>query len=381
VSKTIGGLGLMDPQQQFCRNRACRAYGRKGEGHVVIHSRAERRYQCKRCRRTFAETVGTALHRLRTGQAEVVLVVTLLAYGCPVQAIVAAFGLDERTVARWQARAGAQRRRVHEHLVQAGRVELGQVQADEIRVRSVGGVLRLASAIAVSSRLWLGGDVSATRDRHLSRALLERVWASGTKRALLLCTDGLRSYPKQALRAFRPPERTGRSGHPRMLLPAGLLIAQMVKRYAQRRVVEVERRVVHGAEAAVAATLCATQGAATAVINTAYIERLNATFRARLASLTRRTRAGVHHTTTLEAGMWLVGTVYNFCCPHRGLRPARQADPVSSLRPAERTPAQAAGLTDHTWSIHELLIFPVPGVGIKKRGALPKWLRQTTRVA
>ncbi len=142
----------MDPQQQFCRNRACRAYGRKGEGHVVIHSRAERRYQCKRCRRTFAETAGTALYRLRTAHDEVAVVVTLLAYGCPIQAIVAAFGLDERTVARWQARAGAQRRRVHEHLVQAGRVELGQVQADELRVRIVGGVLWLASALAVPSR-------------------------------------------------------------------------------------------------------------------------------------------------------------------------------------------------------------------------------------
>src|SRR6266508_4726570 len=113
----------MDPHQQFCRNRACRAYGRKGEGHVVIHSRAERRYQCKRCRRTFAETAGTALYRLRTARAEVVLVVTLLAYGCPVQAIVAAFGLDERTVARYQAEAGAHCRRVHEHVVAAGRVE------------------------------------------------------------------------------------------------------------------------------------------------------------------------------------------------------------------------------------------------------------------
>src|SRR5215213_7741759 len=159
----------MDPQQQFCRNWACRAYGRTGEGHVVIHSRAERRYQCKRCRRTFAETAGTALYRLRTARDEVVIVVTLLAYGCPVQAIVAAFGLDERTVARWQARAGSQCRRVHEPLVQAGQGELGQVQADEVRVRAVGGVLWLTSAVAVPSRLWLGGDVGATRDRHLIR--------------------------------------------------------------------------------------------------------------------------------------------------------------------------------------------------------------------
>src|SRR5688572_33184087 len=112
----------MDPQQQFCRNRTCRAYGRKGEGHVVIHSRAERRYRCKRCRRTFAETVGTALHRLRTARDEVVLVVTLLAYGCPVQAIVAALGVDERTVAlagagreigRASCREGWETRAVH----------------------------------------------------------------------------------------------------------------------------------------------------------------------------------------------------------------------------------------------------------------------------
>jgi transposase-like protein len=371
----------MDPRQQFCRNRACRAYGRRGEGHVVIHSRAERRYQCKRCRRTFAETAGTALYRLRTARDEVVLVVTLLAYGCPVQAIVAAFGLDERTVARWQARAGAQARRVHEHLVQAGQVELGQVQADELRVRIVGGVLWLASAIAVPSRLWLGGVVSATRDRALIRALLDRVRACGPVRAVLLCTDGLASYPSEALRRLRLPVRTGRRGRPRSYLATGLLIAQVVKRSVQRRVTAIERRVVRGTAEAVSAALAVTQGRATAVINTAYIERLNATFRARLAPLSRRTRAGVHRRDTLDAGMWLVGAVYNLCRPHRSLRHPRQDSPSPARRWTERTPAQAAGLTDHAWSVHELLAFPVPGVGIKRRGQLPKWLRDAARAA
>ena len=69
-----------------------------------------------------------------------------LAYGCPVQAIVAAFGIDERTVGRWQRESGSQCRRIHEHLIEAGRVELLQVQADEIRVKAVGGVFWLASA-------------------------------------------------------------------------------------------------------------------------------------------------------------------------------------------------------------------------------------------
>ena len=371
----------MDPQAQFCRNRGCRAYGRTGEGHVVIHSRAARRYQCKRCRRTFAETAGTALYRLRTARDEVMIVVTLLAYGCPVQAVVAAFGLDERTVARWQTRAGSQCQRVHEHLVQAGRIDLGQVQADELRVRIVGGVLWLASAIAVPSRLWLGGVVSASRDGALIRALLERVRACGSVQGLLLCTDGLASYPSQALRLFRTAERTGRRGRPRLALPAGLLIAQAIKRSTQRRVASVEHRVVRGTADAVTAALVRTQGCLTAVINTAYVERLNATFRARLASLTRRTRAGVHRRDTMEAGMWLVGAAYNFCRPHRSLRQRQATDRAPAPRWIERTPAQAAGLTDHPWSIHELLIFPVPGVGITRRGRRPKWLRDTVRAA
>jgi len=124
----------------------------------------------------------------------VVQVVRLLAHSCPVQAVVAAFGLDERAVARYQREAGAQCRRVHEHLVQAGRVELGQVQADELRVRVVGGVVWLAMALTVASRLWLGGVVRVQRDRPLIRSVLERVRACGAWQALLLCTDGLRSW-------------------------------------------------------------------------------------------------------------------------------------------------------------------------------------------
>jgi len=348
---------------------------------VVIHSRAERRYRCKRCRRTFAETAGTALYRLRTARDEVVVVVTLLAYGCPIQAVVAAFGLDERTVARWQARAGARCRRVHEHLVQAGRVELGQVQADELRVRVVDGVLWWASAIAVPSRLWLGGVVSATRDGALIRALLERVRACGPVRAVLLCTDGLASYPSQALHLFRSPERTGRRGRPRLTLPAGLLIAQAIKRYAQRRVADVEHRLVRGTADAITAALVRTQRNPTAVVNTAYIERLNATFRARLAPLTRRTRAGVHRRETMEVGMWLVGTVYNFCRPHRSLRQRQAAGCAPARRWLEHTPAQAAGLTARRWSVDELLLCPVPGVAIKRRGRRPKWLLHAAHVA
>ena len=98
------------------------------------------------------------------------------------------------------------------------------------------------------------------------------------------------------------------------------MIAQAIKRYTRRRVVGVFRRIVRGTEAEVGARLRSTQGATTAVINTAYVERLQATFRSGLAPLARRTRAAARRRATLEAGMWLIGTVYNFCCAHRSLR-------------------------------------------------------------
>jgi hypothetical protein len=83
----------MDPRERFCHNERCWAYGRAGEGHIVIHSRKECRYRCKRCGRTFSATKGTALYRAHKPHELVVTIVTLLAYGCPPQAIVAAFSL------------------------------------------------------------------------------------------------------------------------------------------------------------------------------------------------------------------------------------------------------------------------------------------------
>lgn len=360
----------MNPQEQVCHNQRCWVYGRAGEGQIVIHSQKEKHYRCKRCGRTVSATKDTALYRVHKPHALLVTVVTLLAWGCPVQAIVATFGRDERTVADWQRRAGGQCQRVHRALVQAGQVTLSQVQADELRVRVVGNVgerraVWLAMAISVTARLWLGGVVSATRDRRLIAALLTQVRACGSVTRLLLCTDGLTSYPRQAVRVFREAVATGRRGRPRLVLPNGVCVAQMVKRYAKRRVTAVAQRVVHGCRGAVAARLLTTQG--TTTINTAYIERLNATFRGRLAPLVRRGRATVHQCATLTAGMWVVGVAYNCCTPHRSL--------------AGRTPAQAAGLTDHCWTMQELLTCPVPPPPVKHRGRPPRWLREAAHAA
>ena len=89
----------MDPTTTFCPNVACPARGQMGQGNIGIHSRKEQRFICTQCRKTFTATKGTAFYRLRTSAETVSLVVTLLAHGCPLQAIVVAFGYDERTVA------------------------------------------------------------------------------------------------------------------------------------------------------------------------------------------------------------------------------------------------------------------------------------------
>ncbi len=249
----------MDPHQQWCHNPNCRAYGRVGEGHIVIHSQKERRYRCKRCCRTFSATKDTALYRMHKPKWLVVAVVTLLAYGCPVQAIVAAFSLDERTVARWQREAGLQAKRVHEHLIEAGGVQLLQVQADEIRVKALSAIFWVACAIEVRSRLWLGGVVSKSRDRELIRCVLMRVGECGSVSKVLVVTDGLASYAKQVLHVFREPLHTGERGRPKLVLSEGIMVTRVKKCYELRRVVGVIREVVWGTEGAVHSRLEQTQ--------------------------------------------------------------------------------------------------------------------------
>ena len=98
----------MDPTTVFCPNLACSARGHIGQGNIGIHSQKDQRFICTQCRKTFSATKGTVFYRLRTAAETVALVVTLLAHGCPVQAMVAACGCDARTVAAWWARSGRQ---------------------------------------------------------------------------------------------------------------------------------------------------------------------------------------------------------------------------------------------------------------------------------
>jgi len=118
---------------------------------------------------------------------------------------------------------------------------------------------------------------------------------------------------------------------------------QVVKRCATG-LLSIERRIVQGCEDTIVGLLERTQGGG--VINTAYIERLNATFRQRLAWLALRTRHLAQQAETLMAGMFTVGCFYNFCDNHHSLR-LKLSVGRRGYRWVQRTPAMAAGLAKH----------------------------------
>jgi len=358
----------MNLEHTFCPNSACADRGKIGQGNIGVHSMKEQRCICHTCGKTFSITKGTALYRLKKPTALVVTVITLLAYGCPVPAIVAAFGLDARTVRDWLRRAGEHGSDVHTHLVERAKLNLQQVQADEIKVKTQRGNFWMAMAMMVPTRLWLGGVVSPRRDLKLIRALIEKVCGIARCRPLLFLVDGLASYVKAVQHAFRSPLRTGKVGRPRLIPWPDIAIAQVVKRRTSDGL-HITRRIVQGRPEMIRHLL----GRHT--INTAYIERLNATFRQRLACLARRTRALARTAAPLTHGMFLVGCVYNFCTDHHSLRCPLYVGRSGRVHWVQRTPAMAAQLTDHRWSVGELLAFkvpPSPFVPPKRRGRPPK---------
>jgi hypothetical protein len=138
------------------------------------------------------------------------------------------------------------------------------------------------------------------------------------------------SYIRALRETFRDLVHTGQSGRPRLRPWRNVLITQVVKRYERRCVVATERRIVDGTPVRVETLRCRSQGGE--VINTAYIERLKATFRERLAPLARRCRVLARHPLTLWHEMYLIGVVYNFCTPHASLTHAgRGTTPAMAL--------------------------------------------------
>jgi IS1 family transposase len=173
----------------------------------------------------------------------------------------------------------------------------------------------------------------------------------------LITTDGYPAYEDAILDAYGEtitPPRTGKRGRPKApykVAPAGLTYAVVEKTRAKGRVVSITTRVVFGALAAVVAAL-GISGVSKA-INTAFVERQNGTDRHRNARKARKTYRFSKDRRHHESVTYLTVYVYNFCWPVRTLRIKGDRGDWQ-----KRSPAMAAGLADHVWSIPEWLSFP-----------------------
>jgi hypothetical protein len=183
----------------------------------------------------------------------------------------------------------------------------------------------------------------------------------------LFLTDGLKEYGTACLTHFgqwmQPARRrdTGPLPHPRWIPVPQLLYAQVVKSYRHRRIVGVKYRVVFGTMARVEQILAACGWK----INTAFVERLNLDIRQRVAAVGRRVNTLCTGEEGLRHQLMVYHAYYNFCLPHASLRqPLVVPEPTNGSGSAKvwrpRTPAMAAGLTNHVWSLREVLMYRVP---------------------
>jgi len=185
--------------------------------------------------------------------------------------------------------------------------------------------------------------------------------------APLFLTDGFRAYLTALLTHcghwVQPSRRQAKGPMPKprwMPLPQ-LLYAQVVKTTRRRRLVRISRRVVFGTLEAVEHVLAASGWQ----INTAFIERVNLSIRQHVAAVGRRVATLCKGEDGLHQQLALYHVYYNFVLPHASLRQPL-AEPVKTCgtgaaklwRPC--TPAMAAGLTDHIWTLKEVLLYRVP---------------------
>lgn len=148
---------------------------------------------------------------------------------------------------------------------------------------------------------------------------------------------------------------------PRWMPLSQLLYAQVVKSYQRRRLVGVQHRVVFGTTERVQQVLLACGRK----MNTAFVERLNLDIRQRVAAVGRRVNTLCQGADGLQQQLVLFQSYHNFVLSHASLRqplagpiPTHGTGSAKVWRPW--TPAMAAGLTDHVWSLREVLLFRVP---------------------
>jgi len=376
--------------QVGCPHEACRAYGRLGSHpdhdivgcgtYTTVHGERRQMYRCEVCGQTFSETAGTVFFGLKTPTRTVCIALQELAEGLGIRAVARIHGVDPNTVLDWLRKAGQHCERLSEYLLQE--LELSQVQLDELwtfvrkKERMLSEWEKLHTEYG-DTWVWVAFDpvhklvIAVLVGDHTEEeavGLLARLRARLIQGCLpLLTSDSLPHYAQAILRVFGAwiqPLRHGQRGRhpkPRQVPPDDLHYATVHKQRQQGRVVSVSTQVVYGK----AKDFLACLGSLGQTINTSFVERMNLTLRHLLSRLHRKTLCFSKKREYLVYHLHLGLAYYHLGRYHRSLRvqlpeplPTRGAG--SPKKWEQRTPAMAAGLTNHAWSMEELLRFHVP---------------------
>jgi transposase-like protein/IS1 family transposase len=386
ITSTRGRRRHVATSQHFCPKPDCPYGGWPGWGNISANGHPSggvwRQLYCCGCQSYFLETHGTIFHGKRVAVDLIVHVIGCLAEGLGIRGTARVFEIDPNTVLGWLVEAAEHLRAFSQYFLHD--LHLTQVQLDELYtvLRAVKdqemsedeAIERLSRspswvwvAMAPESKLLLTIDVGA-RTLVMAQRMIHQVGqvlAAGC--VPLFLTDGFKEYTTALLTHFghwvQPTRRRGQGPAPKprwMPLPQ-LLYAQVVKTVRRRRLVRLSHRVVFGTLAAVHDVL-APYGWQ---INTAFVERINLTIRQHVAAVGRRVSTLCKDEDGLRQQLALYHGYYNFCLPHASLRQALpQPAPTNGNGTAKRwqprTPAMAAGLTEHVWTLREVLLFRVP---------------------
>jgi IS1 family transposase/transposase-like protein len=332
-----------------------------GDGH---HGRDRiQDFRCQACGTKVSARRDTALYRLTTPATRVSQVLTALAEGLDQRAASRVFDHGTHTLARWLTRSGAHAERLHARHFHG--LHLPHVQLDELRAR-----LRDRTHVAW---LWLAVDPVAKVIPALHLGQRNQAAAHALVHALMqtlapgcppvFTSDGLNLY-FYALTAHFGQWVAGVGRRARLWRVApGLLYGQVKKVYRRQRLTRVVPCLHYGSWRAFRATL---RGLGlSGRVTTAFIERANLTLRRGVAGLARRTWATARSAPQLLAHLEWWRAYYHFSRPHRGLRlplagPIDRGGCRAPRRYWRRTPAMALGVTDHPWTVLEVLTYPLP---------------------
>ena len=376
----------VDTSQHFCPHGGCRYRGWLGRGNLRANGHPNgghwRQCQCTACEGYFPEHHGTIFHGKQVAVELIVHVLACLAEGLGIRATARVFEVAPNTVLNWLVEAAEQLAAFSAYFL--CEVHVQQLQLDELyAVLSAvkDGAISEAKAIKRLSRSphWVWVAIDPVTKLLVALDVGERTLAMAQRFihhvaqvlapdcAPLFLTDGFREYATALLTHsghwVQPDGARPKAQEPKprwMPLPQ-LLYAQVVKTTRRRRLVRVSHRVVFGTLEAVNQVLSPLGWQ----INTSLVERVNLSLRQHVAAIGRRTSTLCKGEAGLCQQLALYHVYYNFVLPHASLRQALAA-PVATKehgsakqwRPC--TPAMAAGLTDHVWSLREVLLFRVP---------------------